>query len=92
MSIIARRAVIIGSSVGLILPKAVFAARSVHKKSIGQKWIDGWNATTPDALVAAFTPDGVYEDVAFGLRRKEALSCVNFTSPSTILSASCTSS
>jgi steroid delta-isomerase-like uncharacterized protein len=70
MSIIARRAAIIGSSVGLLLPKAVFAASSAHKKSIGQKWIDGWNATNPDALVAAFTPDGVYEDVAFGFKKK----------------------
>ena len=69
MSIIARRAAIIGSSVGLMLPKAVFAASSASK-SIGQKWIDGWNATDPDAFVAAFTPDGVYEDVAFGLKKK----------------------
>ena len=55
MSIIARRTAIIGLSVGLMLPKAGFAARSAHQKSIGQKWIDGWNATNPDALVAAFT-------------------------------------
>jgi steroid delta-isomerase-like uncharacterized protein len=70
MSIIARRSAIIGSSVVLMLPKAAFAASSAHKKSIGQKWVDGWNATNPDALVAAFTPDGVYEDVAFGLKKK----------------------
>ena len=31
MSIVARRAAIIGSSVGLMLPKAVFAASSAHK-------------------------------------------------------------
>jgi steroid delta-isomerase-like uncharacterized protein len=69
MSIIARRAAIIGSSVGLMLPGAVLAASSASK-SIGQKWIDGWNAPNPDALVATFTPDGVYEDVAFGLKKK----------------------
>ncbi len=70
MSTIARRTALIGSSVGLMLPKAVFATRPVRKISIGQKWVDGWNATNPDALVAVFTPDGVYEDVAFGLKKK----------------------
>jgi uncharacterized protein (TIGR02246 family) len=69
MSIIARRATIIGSSVGLMLPKAVMAASSASK-SVGQKWIDGWNTADPEAFVAAFTADGVYEDVPFGLKKK----------------------
>ena len=69
MSIIARRVAIIGSSVGLMLPKAVLAASSASK-SVGQKWIDGWNTAHPEAFVAAFTADGVYEDVPFGLKKK----------------------
>ncbi|MBV8120578.1 MAG: nuclear transport factor 2 family protein [Alphaproteobacteria bacterium] len=34
------------------------------------KWIDGWNSTDPEVLVTAFTPDGVYEEVTFGLKKK----------------------
>ncbi len=38
--------------------------------SIAQKWIDGWNSTDPEKLVSAFTSDGVYEDVPFGIVKK----------------------
>ena len=69
MSIIARRAAIIGSSVGLMLPSAVLAASSASK-SVGQKWIDGWNTADPETFVAAFTTDEVYEDVPFGLKKQ----------------------
>ncbi len=40
------------------------------KSTIAQKWIDGWNSTDPAKLVAAFTPDGIYEDVTFGLKKQ----------------------
>ena len=70
MSIIARRTVIIGSSLGLTLSGAAMRPAIAASKSIGQKWIDGWNATDPQILVAAFTPDGVYQDVPFGLKKK----------------------
>jgi steroid delta-isomerase-like uncharacterized protein len=69
MSLIARRAAIIGSSISMMLPRATLAATSVGK-SVAQKWIDGWNATDPEAFVSAFTSDGVYEDMAFGLKKK----------------------
>jgi len=35
-------------------------------------WIDGWNSTDPEKLVSAFTSDGVYEDVTFGIVKKAA--------------------
>jgi steroid delta-isomerase-like uncharacterized protein len=38
--------------------------------NVAQNWIDGWNSTDPEKLVAAFTPNGVYEDVAFGITKK----------------------
>jgi steroid delta-isomerase-like uncharacterized protein len=65
MSTIVRRSALIGCS-SLVLAGATASAAS---KSVAQKWIDGWNATSPDALIAAFTPDATYEDVAFGLKK-----------------------
>ena len=38
--------------------------------AVAQNWIDGWNSSDPEKLVAAFTPDGIYEDVAFGITKK----------------------
>jgi len=38
--------------------------------AVAQNWIDGWNSTDPEKPVAAFTPDLVYEDVAFGITKK----------------------
>lgn len=69
MSVIARRVAIIGSCFGLMLPGAATRTATAASKSIGQKWIDGWNATDPGLLVAAFTPDAIYEDVAFGVKK-----------------------
>ncbi len=66
MSIIARRAAIMSSCASLMIPGAATAAG----RSLGQQWIDGWNAADPDHLVAAFTPDAIYEDVAFGVKKK----------------------
>ena len=45
-----------------------FEARG--QTAVAQNWIDGWNSTDPEKLVAAFTPDGVYEDVTFGITKK----------------------
>jgi SnoaL-like domain len=32
---------------------------------ISQRWMGAWNAKDPDAMRALFTPDGIYEDLAF---------------------------
>src|SRR5215472_11160114 len=66
------------------------AARS--QTNVAQNWIDGWNSTDPEKLVAAFTPDGVYEDVAFGITKKAAQSCASCTNSSTTRWAASTSS
>lgn len=65
MSTIVRRSVLTGCS-GLLVAGATATAAG---KSVAQKWIDGWNATSPDTLIAAFTPDATYEDMAFGLKK-----------------------
>jgi ketosteroid isomerase-like protein len=70
MSIIGRRAATLSVPLHVLLASVAALPASAASKSIGQKWIDGWNATTADNLVAAFTPDGVYEDVPFGLKKK----------------------
>src|SRR5271165_6663045 len=70
MSPIARRRLIVGSSIGLVVSGAAVPTAAAAGKTVGQKWIDGWNTTNPELLVAAFTPDGVYEDVTFGLKKK----------------------
>jgi steroid delta-isomerase-like uncharacterized protein len=50
---------------------ALFCGSEVRgQTNVAQNWIDGWNSTDPETLVAAFTPDGVYEDVAFGITKK----------------------
>ena len=70
MSIIARRVAIIGSCFGWMLSAAPMRTANSASRSIGQKWIDAWNAADPGLLVAAFTPDAVYEDVAFGVKKQ----------------------
>ena len=70
METVARRNLIRGASAGLILAGASAGKVNAADKSVGQKWIDGWNSADPEVLVAAFTSDGVYEDVAFGLKKK----------------------
>jgi steroid delta-isomerase-like uncharacterized protein len=50
---------------------ALFCSLEAQGQTIvAQNWIDGWNSTDPEKLVAAFTPEGVYEDVAFGITKK----------------------
>ena len=44
--------------------------QAADENMVAQNWIDGWNSTDSEKLVAAFTPDGVYEDVAFGITKK----------------------
>jgi steroid delta-isomerase-like uncharacterized protein len=70
METLARRNLILGASGGLILAGGAAERVNAAGKSVGQKWIDGWNSTDPEVLVAAFTPNGIYEDVAFGLKKK----------------------
>jgi steroid delta-isomerase-like uncharacterized protein len=66
VSIISRRAAFAGSSLLIALPAQAVSPED----SIGQKYADAWNATDPAKLVALFTPDGYYEDVPFGLKKK----------------------
>ena len=47
-----------------------YSPQARGQTAVAQNWIDGWNSTDPEKLVAAFTPDGVYEDVAFGITKK----------------------
>lgn len=70
MSIIARRLAIIGPCLGLTLAGTATRTATAASKTIGQKWIDGWNAADPGLLVETFTPDAIYEDVAFGIKKK----------------------
>lgn len=70
MSIIARRMAIVGAAFGLMLPNVAAQSATSASKSVGQKWIDGWNSSDPEVFVSAFTADGVYEDVTFGLKKK----------------------
>ena len=48
----------------------LYGPQARGQTAVAQNWIDGWNSTDPEKLVAAFTPDGVYEDVAFGITKK----------------------
>ena len=89
METLARRNLILGASGGLILAGGAAERVNAAGKSVGQKWIDGWNSTDPEVLVAAFTPNGIYEDVAFGLKKKGAPNCATSTSFFTSLSAGC---
>lgn len=38
--------------------------------SVGQQWVDGWNAATPDAFVDLYADDAEYYDASFGVRRR----------------------
>lgn len=53
------------------------------KTTVAQNWIGAWNSADPEKLVAAFTPDAVYEDVAFGIIRRAARSYATCTNSST---------
>jgi steroid delta-isomerase-like uncharacterized protein len=35
--------------------------------NLAQRWADAWNSHNPDAVVALFTPDGLFEDIPFGV-------------------------
>ena len=39
---------------------------SKHEGDIAEQWIAAWNSHNPDQMLALFTDDVVYEDVAFG--------------------------
>jgi steroid delta-isomerase-like uncharacterized protein len=70
MPIINRRTAFISPCVGLMFAGAATRSATAADKSLGQKWVDGWNSANPELLVAAFTSDGIYEDVPFGLKKK----------------------
>jgi len=48
----------------------LYGPQARGQTAVAQNWIDAWNSTDPEKLVATFTPDGVYEDVAFGITKK----------------------
>jgi hypothetical protein len=86
MTIIRRRAAIIGSAIASVLEIVGGTKAIAAGTAVGQKWIDGWNSRNPEVLVSAFTPDGVYEDVTFGLKKE---GCATFTSSSMTQLAIC---
>jgi steroid delta-isomerase-like uncharacterized protein len=45
---------------------SIYAQRASSDKEIIEKLFAGWNSGDPDKVVAAFTEDGVYEDVTAG--------------------------
>ena len=64
------RSAIIGAGIASVLPVANGQKATAAGRSVGQKWIDGWNSPDPEMLVSAFTLDCIYEDVAFGLKKQ----------------------
>ena len=72
MSIVARRLAIMSSCLGLLLPGTATRTATAASTTIGQRWIDAWNAALPNLLADAFTPDAIYEDVAFGVKKRAA--------------------
>jgi steroid delta-isomerase-like uncharacterized protein len=70
MSIIARRSAILRSAAASVLPIIAGKRAAAADKSVGQKWIEGWNSPDPEILISAFTSDGIYEDVTFGLKKQ----------------------
>ena len=70
MSIVARRLAIMSSCLGLLLPGTATRTATAASTTIGQRWIDAWNAALTNLLAEAFTPDAIYEDVAFGVKKK----------------------
>jgi len=74
----------IGIFVVMGIAGALFCSSAAQGQiNVAQNWIDGWNSTDPEKLVAAFTPDGVYEDVTFGMPRRAAQSYASCTNSST---------
>jgi steroid delta-isomerase-like uncharacterized protein len=57
-------------ALGLVIAGSTAQSAPPAQISIAQKWIDGWNSPDPEKLVAAFTSDGVYQDVPFDLHKK----------------------
>jgi steroid delta-isomerase-like uncharacterized protein len=53
-----------------ILSISFGCADSSNQNAIAQAWIDGWNSPDSAKLVGAFTSDGIYEDVTFGLKKQ----------------------
>jgi steroid delta-isomerase-like uncharacterized protein len=44
-----------------------FRTAQADHLAVAQGWVDAWNSHNPDAVVAVFTEDALYEDVPFGL-------------------------
>ena len=67
-----RKRVLTGAMLVAMLVLPVIAAPSDTKSStdrdaaVAEKWIAGWNSHSPDKILALFTDDIFYEDVAFG--------------------------
>jgi len=64
--------VLIGAMLVVMLVLPVIAAPPDSKSTtdrdaaVAEKWIAGWNSHNPDKILALFTDDIFYEDVAFG--------------------------
>jgi steroid delta-isomerase-like uncharacterized protein len=67
-----RKRVLTGAMLVAMLVLPVIAAPPDSKSTtdrdaaVAEKWIAGWNSHNPDKILALFTDDIFYEDVAFG--------------------------
>jgi steroid delta-isomerase-like uncharacterized protein len=67
-----RKRVLTGAILVAMLVLPVVAAPPDNKSAtdrdaaVAEKWIAGWNSHNPDKILALFTDDIFYEDVAFG--------------------------
>lgn len=49
-----------------ILASAENKPSSKHESAVAEQWIAAWNSHRPEQMLALFTDDVLYEDVAFG--------------------------
>ncbi|MGB9235427.1 MAG: nuclear transport factor 2 family protein [Terriglobales bacterium] len=59
-------AAVLALVVTIITPASVAKASTNDDTTVAEKWIAAWNSHNPDKMLAAFTDDVFYEDVAFG--------------------------
>jgi hypothetical protein len=70
MTTITRHVMVSAVFLGLVFAASSAQSAPPTPSSVAQRWIDGWNASNPDSLAAAFTSDGVYQDVPSNLHCK----------------------
>lgn len=66
------RLLILTAALAVAISPAIFASTeskpsSKRESVVAEQWIAAWNSHRPDEMLALFTDDVVYEDVAFGV-------------------------